>query len=72
MATIQQKLLHKYPCHTILTAVFMKGKPCINMTFTYARYRAPRKARANNEELKFPGMSIKTKTLNSYENVMRL
>ena len=71
-------LLHKYPRHTISTAVLMKRESCIrahvllNMAFTHARYRAPRKARASNEKLKFARNGHKKESVYAYENVMRL
>ena len=42
------------------------------MAFTYARYRAPRKARANSEKLKSARNEHKNESFNAYENVMRL
>ena len=42
------------------------------MAFTYARYRAPRKARANNEKLKSARNEHKNVSFYAYENVMRL
>ena len=42
------------------------------MAFTYARYRAPRKARASNEKLKSARNEQKNEIFYAYENVMRL
>ena len=42
------------------------------MAFTYARYRAPRKARANNEKLILARNEHKNESFYAYENVMRL
>ena len=44
------------------------------MAFTYAPYRAPRKARANNEKLKSARNehNLKNKSFYAYENVMRM
>ena len=42
------------------------------MAFTYARYRAPRKARASNEKLKSAQNKHKKESSYAYENVMRL
>ena len=42
------------------------------MAFTDARYRAPRKARANNEKLKSARNEHKNVSFYAYENVIRL
>ena len=42
------------------------------MAFTYAGYRAPRKARANNEKLKPARNEHQNESFYAYENVMRL
>ena len=42
------------------------------MAFTYARYRAPRKANASNEKLKSARNKHKNESFYAYENVMRL
>ena len=39
------------------------------MAFTYARHRAPHKARANNEKLKFARNEHKNERFCAYENV---
>ena len=44
----------------------------LNMAFTHARYRAPRKARASNEKLKSARNGHKKESVYAYENVMRL
>ena len=45
---------------------------CEYMAFTDAHYRAPRKARANNEKLMSAWNEHKNKRFYVYENVMRL
>ena len=40
--------------------------------FTYAHYRAPCKAHANNEKVKSVGNEHKNESFYEYENVMRL
>ena len=42
------------------------------MALTYARFQAPRKARANNEKLKSAQKEHKNENFYAYENVMRL
>ena len=42
------------------------------MAFTYARYRAARKAHTSNEKLKSTRNEHKIESFYAYENVMRL
>ena len=42
------------------------------MAFTYARYRAPLKAHANNEKLKSTRTEHKNESFYAYENVIRM
>ena len=69
--------------HDINSHLLMKRKPfitiaiqertcCLYTAITYARYRVPHKAHANNEKLKSAQNEHKNESFYAYENVMRL
>ena len=56
----------------VLILQFTRARVVNTWLLFYARYRAPRKAHANNDKLKSARNEHKNQSFYAYENVMRL